>query len=342
MDNVAYFHEKPNKYEKKDLNQFRHIREFNDATEEARIKLTKGELKKQANKLYETDRYLIVEPTSHPASCFYGAGTRWCTTMKGTDTYFNNYYKTNTLFYFINKRNGKKRAFLTPLGRPMFGGSITEPNYEYHSGSIFTEADNYGRSMRGIPIEGRAAMAKRHAQKSLEKDPSLATKLRFGQKVLTRIVRTDLTLNSNMGITQPPNSFKKVEGNMNLQNGITSPNKIKEVTGNVQLHGVNNMGDLETVGGNLKINQYLTSLGGLKYIGGDLDVFYGRTSNLESLGDLEVIEGTFYWEHFPQITVEDLQKLDKIGEVKVSRDKFNELTGEIRLPNLPNTPLEIV
>ena len=37
-----------------------------------------------------------------------------------------------------------------------------------------------------------------------------------------------------------------------------------------------------------------------------------------------------------------LQKLDKIGEVKVSREKFNELTGEIKLPNLPNTPLEIV
>jgi hypothetical protein len=175
MKDIQYYHEKGHKYTQNSIDDFPNIRTLINVTQEARLTLSKSEMKKQANKLYETDRYLVVEPTSHATSCYYGSGTRWCTTMRNSPNYYNNYVKDNSLIYFINKRTGKKRAFLTPLNRPMFGpgnyGSTNwlyagEKEYDNFSGQIFTETDNQGRSLRGIPEEARIAMQNGHIAKA--------------------------------------------------------------------------------------------------------------------------------------------------------------------------------
>ena len=70
MNNISYFNENPHKYEIKDINGFTSFANFTNSTNDAKLKLTKGELKKQATKHYETGRYLIVEPHSHPSSKF--------------------------------------------------------------------------------------------------------------------------------------------------------------------------------------------------------------------------------------------------------------------------------
>ena len=71
MNNISYFNENPHKYEIKDINGFTSFANFTNSTNDAKLKLTKGELKKQATKHYETGRYLIVEPHSHASSCFF-------------------------------------------------------------------------------------------------------------------------------------------------------------------------------------------------------------------------------------------------------------------------------
>ena len=65
-----------------------------------------------ANKLFENDHFLVVEPLSEKASKLYGAGTKWCTTGKDDDcTQFKEYtsswdksgkYKQR-LIYIIDK-----------------------------------------------------------------------------------------------------------------------------------------------------------------------------------------------------------------------------------------------
>ena len=60
--------------------------------------------KKQSEKVYEDENLLVVKPLSYEASCFYGAGTRWCTTRKDEPVHFNTYGKTmGRLFYIIFK-----------------------------------------------------------------------------------------------------------------------------------------------------------------------------------------------------------------------------------------------
>jgi len=65
-----------------------------------------AEAKKDVEKIYEDNRFLILRPFSHNASCYYGANTKWCTTTKDDSRYFDQYSKEGSLFYIIDKQSG--------------------------------------------------------------------------------------------------------------------------------------------------------------------------------------------------------------------------------------------
>lgn len=246
MNDVSFFNENPHKYKIKDINGFNNLTHFVNDTKDARLKLTKGELKKQANKIYETSRYLIVEPHSHASSCFYGAGTQWCTTTKGYSTHFDNYYKTNSLLYFINKKTGKKRAFLTPLRNPMFGpnrygGNVDwlyaeDREYVNYHGQIFTETDNYGRSFRGIPIEGREAMQEAHKEKAKKWARTL------GDEEIKYKMMKNLGMDDELPHITVLNRWEDTSGNNRV------PDSIVEITGSFFVGTDDSFGNVKVVG----------------------------------------------------------------------------------------------
>jgi len=91
--------------------------------DDAVAKQTEKSAKKDVKKIFENDNILIVKPLSHTSSCYYGAGTKWCTTMAGTPSYFEDYSKNGSLYYLILKgvdRNNKfyKMAINTRYGQP--------------------------------------------------------------------------------------------------------------------------------------------------------------------------------------------------------------------------------
>ena len=55
-----------------------------------------------AEKVYESDRYVVMVPETKEASCYYGAGTKWCTAQTDRD-YFTNYKERGELYYIIDK-----------------------------------------------------------------------------------------------------------------------------------------------------------------------------------------------------------------------------------------------
>lgn len=60
--------------------------------------------KSQANKLYEDENFLVVEPMSFVASCYYGKNTKWCVTGNiDGETHFNSYTQKGRVIFFINK-----------------------------------------------------------------------------------------------------------------------------------------------------------------------------------------------------------------------------------------------
>ena len=75
------------------------------------------DIKKDVNVILDTENVFIVEPKTHEASCFYGKGTKWCTTSKETH-YWNLYYdRGSRLYYIMAKKTKKKYAVLvSPSG----------------------------------------------------------------------------------------------------------------------------------------------------------------------------------------------------------------------------------
>jgi hypothetical protein len=67
-------------------------------------------LEKQIYKLHEDDSWFILKPLTVEASRKYGAGTKWCTTMRDEPHYFHKYTKHGNLIYCINKVTGDKVA----------------------------------------------------------------------------------------------------------------------------------------------------------------------------------------------------------------------------------------
>ena len=56
----------------------------------------------------KNDDWLVVSPLSWEASCYYGAGTKWCVASKQTDTHWKSYNKRSTFFYVIDKNKNQK------------------------------------------------------------------------------------------------------------------------------------------------------------------------------------------------------------------------------------------
>ena len=61
--------------------------------------------KNESDRIYEDNRFLIVQPYTHGASCYYGRNTKWCTTSKGDTRYFDKYSDEGNLYYIIDKKS---------------------------------------------------------------------------------------------------------------------------------------------------------------------------------------------------------------------------------------------
>ena len=84
------------------------------------------------DKIYEDDKFLLVIPYTHEASCKYGAGTKWCTTGRDEkgEEWFNKHFDSGSLGYFIIK----DRELAQRLGTTKYGVYVNRPDKNYLSG----------------------------------------------------------------------------------------------------------------------------------------------------------------------------------------------------------------
>lgn len=91
-----------NNLEKKDINDYTGFFDLISRINE----YTRNKEKPKSKKIYEDDKFVVVEPQNFAASCKYGSKTRWCTTNKNNDDYFNRYTSGNQgLYYVISKKD---------------------------------------------------------------------------------------------------------------------------------------------------------------------------------------------------------------------------------------------
>ena len=83
-------------------------------------KQTETKAKSSSDKIYEDSRWLVVKPHSLASSCYYGAGTKWCTTEK-EGKHFADYYSKGPLYYIIDKTRQLGRFYKIALHKPWNG-----------------------------------------------------------------------------------------------------------------------------------------------------------------------------------------------------------------------------
>lgn len=69
--------------------------------------------KSEAVRVYEDEKYLVVQPKTHESMCIYGYGATWCVTS--SDHYIFEGYNTNPMFVIIikgSKVNGYQEKYL--------------------------------------------------------------------------------------------------------------------------------------------------------------------------------------------------------------------------------------
>ena len=101
---VSKFDNQSHRLEIKDLNQYNSVNHLFDALKKVGETARRTvDITGDVEKIYEDNRFVVVVPKTHTASCYYGAGTKWCTAAKDTKTHFSTYKGNGELYYIIDK-----------------------------------------------------------------------------------------------------------------------------------------------------------------------------------------------------------------------------------------------
>jgi len=130
LEAVSQFEKWKSHLPQKDLYQYKSLEEVEEALENYKKEKTRNiKTHDESEVVYEDDRFKVVVPRSHDASCYYGAGTKWCTATKGNDNHFSSYDKEGKLFYILDKQ--------TPTSNPNYKVAL---NKTYKGGESWWNA----------------------------------------------------------------------------------------------------------------------------------------------------------------------------------------------------------
>lgn len=108
-----------------DINSYKNISELYNALEEYANRPKRNFRKVEGgNVVYEDDRFFVVNPNTHQASCYYGKGTKWCTAAD-SDHQFNKYNEDGKLFYILDKSKQTNDPYYKVALLKKFNGDMT-------------------------------------------------------------------------------------------------------------------------------------------------------------------------------------------------------------------------
>ena len=108
---IKDFDKYSSQFPKKDINQYVSLNELEKVILYIRGKNKEKELEKQAKKIYEDDKFVILKPQTEEASCKYGSNTKWCVTSKGSGHFQRYTSGRQSLYFIINKTNSTNKNY---------------------------------------------------------------------------------------------------------------------------------------------------------------------------------------------------------------------------------------
>ena len=124
----------------KDINQYDKIstlkKELDDYDNRIRREIKTVD---DADVVYEDNEMTVVSPKTHKSSCYFGSGTKWCTTASDSGHY-DKYNQDGKLFYFISKTKPTSDPTYKVALLKKFDGTETyynAPDDSFRTGWIF-------------------------------------------------------------------------------------------------------------------------------------------------------------------------------------------------------------
>ena len=176
---VGNFERVKNRLDQKDIYQYSTLDELFKALVAIDSKQRREvSTREDSEKVYESDRYVVVVPETREASCYYGSGTKWCTAQTDRD-YFTNYKKSGELYYIIDKTKPSSDPFYkVALNKKLSGEEdFWDATDKMHISGIGVEAKDNESLMGSIRqhfkgVHGKRAEAaeKEREQREVERE----------------------------------------------------------------------------------------------------------------------------------------------------------------------------
>ena len=108
---VKDFDKYQSQLKKKDINQYNSFTELETALKPFIEKEKEKELEKQADRIYENDKFLVIKPKTEEASCKYGYNTKWCVSSHSSGHFGRYTQGRQALYFIINKANSTNQNY---------------------------------------------------------------------------------------------------------------------------------------------------------------------------------------------------------------------------------------
>ena len=174
---ISNFERVRNRLDQKDLYQYESLNElFKTLTAVDGKQRREVPTREDAERVYESDRYVVMVPETKEASCYYGSGTKWCTAQTDRD-YFTNYKRRGELYYIIDKTKPTSDPFYkVALNKKLSGGEdfwdatdklITSSNEVEDNESLM---DVIRQHFKGVHGKRAEAAEKEREQREVERE----------------------------------------------------------------------------------------------------------------------------------------------------------------------------
>jgi len=103
LEHLRYFHSHASQFAQKDIYAYGELRHLIQAIDEVKSKERRVFKERYpGEKIFENEKIEIFCPLTMNSSCYYGTGTKWCTTMRERE-YFGKYKLEGELYYVLSK-----------------------------------------------------------------------------------------------------------------------------------------------------------------------------------------------------------------------------------------------
>lgn len=117
FEDLKLFNKIKNKLDisQRDINKYKTLNDLYDVIKPFEGEKSKGEVTseiktKEAEKIFDNEKWTVIVPKTEKASCLYGANTRWCTAAEKNNM-FEEYNQFGKLYIIIDKVNNTKYQF---------------------------------------------------------------------------------------------------------------------------------------------------------------------------------------------------------------------------------------